>query len=149
PGQAFGTGSHGTTRLVLDRLAKLERVSLLDVGCGSGVLAIAAAKLGFGPIAGWDIDPRAVEATIRNAAVNDVQLHAHCGDGTTAPLAPADVCVANVTLDTVERVAPRVECHNLVTSGYLLSEDPQLPGYERIERIGEEGWAADLFRRAA
>jgi hypothetical protein len=64
-------------------------------------------------------------------------------------LSPADVCVANVTLEIVERVAPRVDCRDLITSGYLLSDEPQLAGYDRVERIGEEGWAADLFRRAA
>jgi ribosomal protein L11 methyltransferase len=149
PGRAFGTGSHATTRLAIELLAKLERGTLLDIGCGSGVVAIAAAKLGFGPISAWDIDENAVEATIRNAAANDVRLDAHCGDGTAVPLEPAGVCVANVTLEIVEQVAPRVDCQHLVTSGYLLSDEPRLAGYQRVERVGEEGWAADLFRRAA
>ena len=149
PGRAFGTGSHATTRLALELLTKLDRGSLLDVGCGSGVVAIAAAKLGFGPITALDVDERAVEATVRNAAVNDVQLDARCGDATTSVLEPADVCVANVTLEVVERVASRGECRHLVTSGYLLSDHPALPRYEPVERIGEEGWAADLSRRAA
>jgi ribosomal protein L11 methyltransferase len=149
PGRAFGTGSHATTRLALELLSKVDRGSLLDVGCGSGVVAIAAAKLGFGPISALDVDERAVEATIRNATANDVELDVRCGDGTTAVLEPADVCVANVTLEVVERIASRVECRHLVTSGYLLSDHPDLPRYELVERIGEEGWAADLHRRAA
>jgi ribosomal protein L11 methyltransferase len=149
PGRAFGTGSHATTRLALELLTKIDRGSLLDVGCGSGVVAIAAAKLGFGPITAWDVDERAVEVTIRNAAVNDVQLDARCGDATIAVLQPADVCVANVTLEVVERVATRLDCGHLVTSGYLLADHPEIPRYELIERIGEEGWAADLYRRAA
>jgi ribosomal protein L11 methyltransferase len=149
PGRAFGTGSHATTRLVVELLTKLERGSLLDVGCGSGVVSIAAAKLGFGPITAWDVDEHAIEATTRNAEVNDVSVEARCGDGMVVALAPADVCVANVTLDVVERVAPRVACRQLVTSGYLMSDEPHLEGYNRVERIGEEGWAADLFRRVA
>ena len=149
PGRAFGTGSHPTTRLALELLAKLERGSLLDIGCGSGVVAIAAAKLGFYPVVALDLDEHAIEATLRNAAANDVAVDARWVDAIAAPLAPAEVCVANVTLDVVERVAPLVECRHLVTSGYLLSDEPRLPGFQRLERIGEAGWAADVFRRVA
>jgi ribosomal protein L11 methyltransferase len=149
PGRAFGTGSHPTTRLALQLLAKLRRGSLLDVGCGSGVIAIAAAKLGFGPIAAWDVEASAIEATLRNAAANHVELEAHLGDATAVDLEPADVCVANVTLEVVARVAPRVRCRHLVTSGYLLSDELRAHGFHLVERIEEGGWAADLFRSAA
>ena len=64
PGRAFGTGAHPTTRLCLELLAELARGSLLDVGCGSGVLAVAGAKLGFRPVHAVDHDPVAVDATI-------------------------------------------------------------------------------------
>ena len=75
PGQAFGTGSHPTTRLSLELLLELEpRGSLADLGCGSGVLAIAAAKLGFGPVTAIDHEPAALEATRDNAAANGVVL---------------------------------------------------------------------------
>ena len=76
PGRAFGTGAHPTTRLCIELLATSARGSLLDVGCGSGVLAIAAARLGFSPIAAIDDDPIAIETTLANAAVNGVGLHA-------------------------------------------------------------------------
>ncbi len=76
PGQAFGTGAHPTTRLCLEFLVGLERGSLLDVGCGSGVLAIAAARLGFGPVFAIDTDPAAIEATTRNAAANGIRAGA-------------------------------------------------------------------------
>ena len=65
PGRAFGTGAHPTTRLSLELLLELEPGSLLDVGCGSGVLAIAGAKLGFAPVHAFDVDEAAVEATPR------------------------------------------------------------------------------------
>ncbi len=148
PGRAFGTGSHATTRLVLELLAKLNRGSLVDIGCGSGVLAIAAAKLGFAPVTAVDVDERAIEATLRNAAANGVSIEARRADATVA-VDSGDVCVANVTLEIVERLGAHIDCTQFVTSGYLLSEEPRLPRFEWIERIGEEGWAADRFRRAA
>src|SRR4051794_23880807 len=75
PGQAFGTGSHPTTRLCLELLLELEPGgSFADLGCGSGVLAIAAAKLGFGPVVALDSDRAAVTATERNARDNAVAL---------------------------------------------------------------------------
>ena len=72
PGRAFGTGGHPTTQLCLELLEAEERGSVLDVGCGSGVLSIAAAKLGFAPVLAFDFDPQAVEASERNAADNGV-----------------------------------------------------------------------------
>ena len=74
PGRAFGTGAHPTSRLCVELLAGVERGSLLDVGCGSGVLALAGARLGFGPVIAVDVDPIAVEATAANASANGVEL---------------------------------------------------------------------------
>src|SRR5262249_41387275 len=74
PGRAFGTGAHATTRLCLELLIDLPRGSLLDVGSGSGVLAIAGAKLGFSPVVALDVDPIAVETTRANAAANGVEV---------------------------------------------------------------------------
>jgi ribosomal protein L11 methyltransferase len=75
PGQAFGTGSHPTTRLSLELLLELEPGgSFADLGCGSGVLAIAASRLGFGPVVAVDNELAALEATRANAAANGVQL---------------------------------------------------------------------------
>ncbi|MGH3995723.1 MAG: 50S ribosomal protein L11 methyltransferase, partial [Pseudonocardiaceae bacterium] len=75
PGQAFGTGAHPTTRLSLELLLDLEPDgSFADLGCGSGVLAIAAARLGFAPVAAVDTELVALEATRANAAANGVRL---------------------------------------------------------------------------
>jgi ribosomal protein L11 methyltransferase len=147
PGRAFGTGAHATTRLCLELLLDVPRGSLLDVGCGSGVLSIAAAKLGFQPVLGVDIDPQAIEATARNAADNGADVEARLADAVIDPLPPTDVAVVNVALDVDRPVAGRLDCARLVTSGYLVSEEPELPGYRREARREAEGWAADLYIR--
>jgi ribosomal protein L11 methyltransferase len=147
PGRAFGTGSHATTRLCLELLLGLERGSLLDIGCGSGVLAIAAAKLGFDPVAGIDVEQAAVEATLANAAANGVAVSATRVDASAAPLPAADVAVANIALATVEQLAPRIRARRIVTSGYLANERPPLDGLRHVERRAAGGWAADLFER--
>ena len=70
PGRAFGTGAHPTTRACIELLAELERGSVLDAGCGSGVIAVAAARLGFEPVFALDADPAAVEAAEATARRN-------------------------------------------------------------------------------
>ena len=148
PGRAFGTGAHATTRLTLELLQKLEPGSLLDVGCGSGVLSIAAAKLGFRPIVAIDVDQDAVDIALANARVNGVELDAYRSDALADDLPAADVVVANVALDVVERLLPRLDARLAITSGYLERDDPQVTGWRRIDRGDREGWAADLYERA-
>jgi ribosomal protein L11 methyltransferase len=145
PGRAFGTGAHPTTRLCIELLARTERGSLLDVGCGSGVLAIAAARLGFGPIRAVDNDPVAVETTIANAAVNGVALTATVLDGEIDTLPAADLAVANVLLAPVERILVRLDTQVAITSGYLVADRPRAPGWSAADRVESDGWAADLF----
>ncbi len=146
PGRAFGTGAHATTRLCLALLAEDPRGSLLDLGCGSGVLAIAAAKLGFRPVTALDLDPQAVEATERNAEANEVTVAVRRVDVLADPLPRADVVVANITVAAVGGLAERVECDRLVTSGYLEVDAPRLSGFRQARRVVAEGWAADLHR---
>jgi ribosomal protein L11 methyltransferase len=147
PGRAFGTGAHATTRLCLELLQRLPADSVLDLGCGSGVLSIAAAKLGFGPVVAIDHEPQAVEATVANAAANGVEVDVRLADATSDPLPEAEIAVANITLASVEEVGGRLRSHLLISSGYLVSEQPSISGFQPLERLSEGGWAADLLSR--
>lgn len=149
PGRAFGTGAHPTTRATLELLSRCARGSLLDIGSGSGVLAIAAARLGFGPVTAIDDDPVALETAIANARVNGVVLEASVADATEGALPATDVAVVNILLPTVEAVAPHLRSHTIVTSGYLAGERPRLGAYRELEALELEGWAAHRFERLA
>jgi ribosomal protein L11 methyltransferase len=158
PGQAFGTGAHGTTRLCLELLLELEPAGpLADLGCGSGVLAIAAAKLGWAPVLGVDHEAESVEATIDNARVNGVVVEARPFDlvhDAPAPVAPT--VTANLLGPLLRRLAadgfaggevPRA----LIASGLLVEEADGIAAAfarrglrERTRRTDGE-WAALLL----
>lgn len=147
PGRAFGTGSHATTRLCLELIVDLPRDSLLDVGCGSGVLAVAAAKVGFRPVAACDLDPASVAAARRNALVNRVAVEVWQADALRAPLPRTGTVVANISLAAVAPLARRLPGPRLLTSGYLACHRPAPAGFRHLRRREREGWAADLWER--
>ena len=148
PGRAFGTGTHPTTRLCVELLARAEtRGSLLDVGCGSGVLAIAGARLGFRPLVALDVDPVAVATTRKNAVANAVDVTARVTDALQEPLPMADVAVVNVLLEPVGRILARLDAGEAITSGYRAGERPVHPGWTHVETMELDGWAADRLRR--
>ena len=155
PGQAFGTGAHPTTRLCLELLLELDpRGELCDLGCGSGVLAIAAEKLGFAPVAALDSDRAALAATRANAAANGVELdRVERIDLRRAPLPEASTISANLMRPLLLELAGRMEAipDHLVLSGLLPAECDEVaaafvPLAER-ERLTDGGWSALLLER--
>lgn len=153
PGRAFGTGAHPTTRLCLELLLDLEPTgSLCDLGCGSGVLAIAASRLGFGPVTALDSDRLAVEATVANARANGVVLdRVERADLRREPVSQAEVVVANLMRPLLLCVAqlmpdrPRA----LIVSGLLAEEADEVAeafeGLAEQRRVAERGWSALLL----
>lgn len=156
PAQGFGTGAHPTTRLVLALLQDQPRASVLDLGCGSGVLAIAAAKLGFGPVTAIDNDPVAIESTFDNLARNDVDglVKAFVRDVLQDDIPAADVVLANVLVEPLVRIAPRMTAPRLVLSGLLRSQVDdcvaayEAAGYVLRERRDRDGWSAIVLDNA-
>nr|MBL8412531.1 50S ribosomal protein L11 methyltransferase [Dechloromonas sp.] len=133
PGMAFGTGSHPTTRLCLEWLERniIPACSLLDYGCGSGILAIAAARLGAGRVAGVDIDPQAVEAANANAERNGVK--ALFADSAEPVAGEYDVVVANILSNPLRVLAPAICAHvrsggRLALSGILREQAEEIIG---------------------
>jgi ribosomal protein L11 methyltransferase len=129
PGRAFGTGAHPTTRMCLELLVELAaaekaRGGLADWGTGSGVLAIAAAKLGFEPIIACDHERAALEAAAENATANGVTLDLRRVNLRTEPAPAAPTAVANLTAPILREIASRLESvpRSLVCSGLLAGE---------------------------
>jgi ribosomal protein L11 methyltransferase len=146
PGRAFGTGAHPTTRACIELLARQVRGSLLDAGCGSGVIAVAAARLGFTPVSAVDVDPVAVDVALETARRNGVEITASVSDALSASIPVADLVVANIELPVVERLLARRPAGTAITSGYFAHETPSAPGWEHLDRIELDGWAADVLR---
>lgn len=131
PGMAFGTGSHPTTRLCLEWLERNVSAgdAVLDYGCGSGILAIAAARLGAAHVAGVDIDPQAVEAAKANAERNGVT--ALFADSAAPVAGEYDVVVANILSNPLRVLAPAICAHvraggRLVLSGILREQADEI-----------------------
>jgi ribosomal protein L11 methyltransferase len=147
PGRAFGTGAHPTTRLCLEFLLRQRPGSLLDLGCGSGVIAIAAAALGYRPVLAVDLDPVAVEVASANARANGAAIEVREGDARGAGLPHAELAVANIALDAVCALGEHLRVARVVTSGYRTGDRPELAGFVSLERRELDGWAADLLVR--
>ena len=156
PGQAFGTGTHPTTRLCLELMLELEpEGSFADLGCGSGVLAIAAAKLGFAPVCAYDSDRAAVAATVANARDNGVALdRVERFDLRRFSPPAADVIAANLMrpLLLAVRAASKGERPGAaILSGLLEHEADEVSAawgpMREVRRLADKGWTALLLTR--
>jgi len=166
PGQAFGTGAHATTRLCLELMlelasaGKVPRGGFVDLGSGSGVLAIAAARLGWDPVVALDYDPASVEAAVDNARVNGVAIEVRRHDLRTDPVASAPMVAANLLRPLLLTWASRLGAaavtvpESVIASGLLVGEADEVAGafaaLGLVEAARRESgdWAALLLERA-
>ncbi len=158
PGLAFGTGNHETTRLCVERLVELDEsigrksdkahVRVIDAGCGSGILALSAAKLGFQAVAGFDNDPEAVRVSQENAGLNAMagSVDFYVGDlvsglrGRTAEIVMANI-LANVLIEFAPQLVASVAPGGaLILSGILAKENEDV---RRAYRAAAPGWAIE------
>jgi ribosomal protein L11 methyltransferase len=153
PGQAFGTGAHATTRLCLELLLSLPPDgSVVDLGCGSGVLAIVASRLGFAPVTALDNDPAAVQAASANAAVNGVEVEVRRFDLRREAVPGARTVAANLLAPLLMRWAPSVAraTQRVVAGGMLLGEADRVAAAFAMReraRLQDGGWVALLLER--
>jgi ribosomal protein L11 methyltransferase len=165
PGMAFGTGLHPTTRLCLAAVESLADATglqgsrVLDVGCGSGILAIAAGRLGASELVGLDPDPIAVEATTANAARNGLEERLIARQGSVpSGLGPFDLVLANLIAGLLVELAPALRDElrpggALLASGIFMDREEEVRvafdgvGLEVVARTAEGDWVALATRR--
>ena len=158
PGMAFGSGTHETTRLCMEFLEETLTPgdTLLDVGCGSGILAITGMLLGASSAVGVDIDELAVKIAGENAALNGVQVDVRCGDLTEKITGTYDVVCANIVADVLLRLAESIvpflhERSRLVVSGIIADRKDEVFG--ALQRAGlrlvaekeEKDWVSAIW----
>jgi ribosomal protein L11 methyltransferase len=157
PGLAFGTGSHPTTRMCLEWIEQClpRSATVIDYGCGSGILAIAAAKLGAGSVVAVDIDDQAVLSTQNNALNNQVELIAH--NTRQASPKPAQVVLANILANPLKVLAPALEAlvlpgGSLILAGLLDRQVHEVAAaYTDIQMTvfrSREGWSCLVGTKA-
>jgi ribosomal protein L11 methyltransferase len=161
PSRGFGTGHHQSTRLCLVLLQgrQLGDQTLIDVGTGSGVLAVVAAKLGAAFVSAIDVDPDAVDNARENIVRNGVEriVEAHVRDLTESNMSPADVVTANLTGTLLARYADRLgalvrPAGSLIASGFTIDEKDLVleafaDRFELTESAEEDGWWAFVLTR--
>jgi ribosomal protein L11 methyltransferase len=157
PGEQFGAGTHPTTQLCLELLLELDADGgLCDWGAGSGILAVAAARLGFSPVDAVEILPGGVETIERNAAANGVAIGVHERDLTVAPAPWAPTVTANLTLELLQAIAAGAlerPPERMIASGVAagradgIAEAFARHGLGEAERRVQGDWAAVLLVR--
>lgn len=164
PGMAFGTGTHETTRLCASLLEKYEHEgdTMLDVGCGSGILAICAAKLGAKECFACDIDPNAVRIANENAEINKTpQVTAEVSDllkQVKKKDGGYDICCANIVADVIIRMAPGIgeyisDNGHIIVSGIITERKDETVkaleecGWRLVDSMEERGWFAGVLEK--
>ena len=160
PGQAFGTGDHPTTRLCLELLQEVEvrGREVADIGCGSGILAIAAVKLGASSVIGSDLDEQSVEISRANARLNDVEVDFSVAAGFASMEKPRPVVLSNIISATLIRLAPEAAANvkaggRWVVSGIIQQNWPDVlaaankVGFSLEKTMQEDEWIAAILRR--
>ncbi len=162
PGQAFGTGAHATTRLCLELMLELEPGGgFVDLGCGSGVLAIVAARLGWSPVVALDNDVAAVAAASSNAAVNGVAVEVRRHDLRADPVVVAPTVAANLVAPVLRAwaarlaLAPGAPSDRVIAGGVLGPEADSVAlafadaGLRETSRRSDGDWVALVLERSA
>ena len=165
PGMSFGTGIHPTTQSCIRFLQQLAETtprthSVIDMGCGSGILAIAARKLGFSTVSGYDYDPSAVKTAHENAAANGLEIPFDVADALDPDLPASDIFVANILAPVLLQAAPAIACavsqadkHALILSGILDSQYAEVKmtyeaqGFTERNTILDGEWRSGHFSR--
>lgn len=164
PGMAFGTGQHATTRICLlatERLFQTNRFSgedLLDVGTGSGILAIAANKIGISKVTATDIDPDSVISARKNAEVNHVELEVHRGSVIQHESVGWAFMYANILSVVLKKIMPelfsKLKVGGLVVmSGIIAEEEEEMiqltkaQGFELVETLSMDGWIGLVLQK--
>ncbi|MBQ2676005.1 MAG: 50S ribosomal protein L11 methyltransferase [Clostridia bacterium] len=163
PGAAFGTGTHATTRLCMEALEKHIKSGddVLDIGCGSGILSIAAMLVGANSVTGVDIDPLAVKTARENGLKNNMQEPEYTmiqGDLADKITAKYDVCLANIVADVIIRLCDNISDYlkdggYFITSGIIdVREDEVVDailgiGFEIVERYECGGWVCMVAKK--
>jgi ribosomal protein L11 methyltransferase len=152
PGQAFGTGLHPSTRLTLELLVSLpDRGALADWGCGSGILSVAAARLGFGPVQACDVERASVEATRAAAEANGIAVDVSRCDLRAAPGPWAPTVLANLVRPLLLDIASNLDRppERLIASGLVTGEVDEVAaafaGLTLAARRDGDGWSAILL----
>jgi ribosomal protein L11 methyltransferase len=174
PGMAFGTGQHATTQVVLRKLeslatsgAPVNQWRLMDVGTGTGILALGAVKLGFKSVAASDIDPDAITAAKNNAVMNHIDLPLWQGSspvrgvhGHAAFTPPFEVVVANILFVVLQKIIPELAAVTkkdglLILSGVLFEDAAEMTklataqGMQLVDQGALDGWACLTFTKIA